>query len=151
MTRLKYRALLVLAVCAAAAGCGTDFPDTPIVPTPVVITEPPFTGTLAVNGAASTAFASTTSGRIDVTVMSLQDSNGPAAVGPDGPIRIGLALGVWNGTVCGVTVPTLFNDNAFVSTVVTGAATGITPLCVRVFDVGKLTEPVTFELSITHF
>jgi hypothetical protein len=151
MTRLKYRALLLLALCAAVAGCGTDFPVDPTEPDPVVITEPPFTGTLTVNGAQTVAFATTASGQVDVTVMSLEDSAGPAPIGPDGPIRIGIALGIWNGTVCGISVPTLFNTNAFVSTVVSGAVTTPSPLCVLVLDVGKLTEPVAFELKITHY
>ena len=151
MNRLKYGGLLVLALCAATAGCSTDFPETPTEPDPVVITEPPFTGTLNVNGAATQPFTTTASGQVDVLVVSLADSNGPAVVGPEGAIRIGVALGLWNGTVCGVTAPTLFNTNAFVSTVVTGVVPSATNLCVLVIDAGgKLTEPVDFELKITH-
>jgi hypothetical protein len=150
MTRVKYRGLLVLALCAAVSGCSTDFPNTPTVPDPVIITEPPFTGTLSVNGSVTQPFTVTTAGRVNITVMSLADSNGPAATGVDGTIRVGLALGQWNGTVCGFTVPTLTNDNAFVATVITGAVQSATNLCVRISDVGKLTEPVAFELQITH-
>ena len=149
MTRLKHRGLITLALCAALSGCSTDFPVTPADPAPVTITEE-FTGTLSLNGAVTFPFTATTSGQVTATVMSLEDSNGPAPIGLDGPIRIGLALGLWNGTVCGVTVPTLFNVNAFVSTVVTGAVTAAAPLCVLVSDVGKLSESVAFDIQIVH-
>ena len=142
--------LALLPLCLALAGCSTDFPEDPTEEPPTIITEPPFTGTIEVNGAVTQPFLTTSSGKVDVTIMSLSDSNGPAAIGVDGPLRIGLMLGLWNGTVCGVSVPTLFNDNAFVSTVITGQATGPGALCVRVSDVGKLTEPVTFEIEIKH-
>ena len=149
-TRLNGRVLVMVALCLTLAACSTDFPDEPSDPAPTVITEPPFTGTIAVNGAATLPFLATASGSVDVTIMALADSHGPAPVGIDGPLRVGLMLGLWNGTVCGVSVPTLFNDNAFVSTVITGAATGPGPLCVRISDVGKLTEPVTFEIQVKH-
>jgi len=151
MKRVTHRGLLVLVLCLALAGCSTDFPDTTPTPTPTVITEPPFTGTLTLNGAVTQPFLVTASGQVTVTVMALEDSAGPVPVGPDGHVRIGLALGKWNGTVCGIEVPTLFNDNAFVATEVAGLATGAGPLCVRVSDVGKLTEPVSFELKIEHY
>jgi hypothetical protein len=150
MTRLKYGGLLVLALSLTASGCGTSFPTTPTAPTPVTITED-FTGTLALSGGITYPFTATTSGAVNLTVMSLANSSGPAVVGPDGTIRIGLAMGVWNGTLCGVTVPTLYNDQAFVSTVVTGAVTGAGSLCVRVNDSnGTLTDPVTFDIQIQH-
>jgi hypothetical protein len=151
MIRAINRGLFLLALSLALAGCSTDFPEVTPTPTPDPITEPPFTGTLSVNGAVTQPFLVTSSGPVTITVMMLEDSAGQVPIGPDGHVRIGLALGVWNGTACAISVPTLYNDNAFVATELAGLATGIGPLCVRVSDVGKLTEPVSFELRIQHF
>jgi hypothetical protein len=148
MTRLNVCGLLVLALSVVAGGCSTDFPDAPTVVEPIPTTEPLFTGTLTVNGAVTQPFLVTDSGSVELTINALADSNGPAPIGQDGLIRVGLLLGTWNGTACQVR---LSNDNAFVATVVTGVATSAGPLCVRIYDVGKLTEPVTFEIKITHF
>lgn len=142
MTGVKYRVLLAVALCVtsvAMAACGTDFVETPAAPTPVTITEPPFTGTLTVNGAATYPFVTTASGDVKVVVTSIVPSTDAT--------RISVALGTWNGTACHIIIA---NDNAFVATVLSGQATAAGLLCVRVSDVGKLTEPVDFELSITH-
>jgi hypothetical protein len=152
MIGLKYRGLVCrLALCAlttTVAGCGTDFPDTAPTPTPPIVTESPFTGTLTPNGGITLPFISTSQGTVELTVISLADDNGPAAIGPDGAIRIGMSLGTWNGTAC---YSLLTNDNSFVATILTATATSAGPLCARVYDSqGKLTSPVTFEIKITH-
>ena len=147
MNRLKYRGrVAVLALCVTAAGCSTEFPVTP-EPAPIPINELHFTGTLTVNGGITRTFSSTRSGPVDLTVDALTDSTGPAVIGPAGTIRIGLQLGSWNGATCAI--PTFNNDNAFVSSVVSAAVTGATVLCARVYDAGKLTEPVDFDLKMT--
>jgi hypothetical protein len=139
MTGAKYRVLLAAALSVALAACGTEFKETP-APTPVTITEPPFTGTLTPNGAVPFAFLAGV-GSVTVVVNSLTPSTDAT--------RIGVAIGSWNGTGCQLLIA---NDNAFVSTVVVGTATATAALCVRVSDArGTLTEPVNFELTITHF
>ncbi len=147
MVRLKCGGLLMLAVSVTAAGCGSDSVTTPINPTPITIVET-FSGTLTVNGGITQPFVATGSGSVSVTISSLADSNGPAASGPDGTIRVGLQLGTWNGTAC--YVPTAYNDNAYVSTAVNLLVTAPGALCARVYDSGKLTGPVDFEISISH-
>ena len=149
MIRLKCGGLLVLAVSVTAAGCGSDSPTTPTNPiAPVTIVET-FSGTLTANGGVTQPFVATGAGSVDVTITSLADSNGPAASGQDGTIRVGLQLGTWNGTAC--YVATAYNDNAFVTTVVSLRVTAAGALCARVYDSrGKLTGPVDFEIAITH-
>ena len=153
MIGLKYRGrVAMLALCALTttfAGCSTDFPDTePTNPEPPTITEPLFTGTLTPNGGITQPFVVTNSGTANVTITALADDNGPAPIGPDGTIRVGLALGTWNGTVCQLI---LTNDNSFVATIITAAVTQAGPLCTRIYDSqGKLTSPVTFEIKIEH-
>ena len=150
MIGLKYRGLaLPLALSVLLAGCSTDFPDTEPTPTPPpTITEPPFAGTLTPNGGITQPFVLTDSGIAELTINSLADANGPAALGPDGTIRVGLSLGTWNGTVCQAV---LTNDNAFVATVITATVTQASVLCARIYDSqGKLTSPVDFDIKITH-
>jgi hypothetical protein len=147
MVRLKCGGLLVLALSVTAAGCGTNAATTPVNPTPVTIVEV-FSGTLTVNGGVSQPFIATSAGTVQLTVTALADSNGPTASGPDGAIRIGLQLGTWNGTGCYIS--TLYNETAYVSTAVTGRVTAAGTLCARVYDSGKLSEPVDFEVQISH-
>jgi hypothetical protein len=61
---------------------------------------------------------------------------------------MGLALGIWNGASCNIVIA---NDNAIVNTTVIGQASAAGTLCVRAYDIGKLTATQTVELSITHF
>jgi len=147
MVRLKCGGLLVLALSVTAVGCSNDSVATSTNPTPVTIVET-FTGTLTVNGGVTHPFIASASGTVDVTITSLADSNGPAASGVDGTIRIGLQLGTWNGTAC--YIPTAYNENAYVSTVMSLRVTGAGTLCARVYDSGRLTEPVDFEVTVSH-
>jgi hypothetical protein len=70
------------------------------------------------------------------------------AVGPDNTVVIGLSLGTWNGVVCHI--PTLANDQAVQGSTVTGQATSLGSLCVRVYDVGRLTETISYEVQVSH-
>jgi hypothetical protein len=137
----------VLVASVASAGCDrTSDPLTPTAPAAVEITEPQFIGTLTVNGGAVQSFAVTNVGTITVTIADLQPNRADAS------LSIGLELGTWNGTSCGVTgLPTLANYNAGVGSGIAGFANGIGTFCVRVLDVGQLTEPVTFTITIKHY
>ena len=137
-----YRPLLCAALVltiATSVACGDDgnVDPSPLPPQPTEITEPPFTGRLTINGGATTPFATTTAG----TVTAILTSADPVAV-------IGLALGTWNGTSCQWTVA---NDNTGVGSGIAGFAAGAGNLCARVYDVGKLTEPVNFTVTIKHY
>jgi hypothetical protein len=138
-----YRRLLCAAAISTAlvsAGCADEVNPTPIDPTPTEITEPPFTGTLALRGGVTTSFQSIQAG----TVTAIVDSLEPL---PPTGIGIGVSLGVWNGTSC---QQITFNDNASVGSGVAGLANGAGNLCARVYDSGNLTEPVAFVLTIKH-
>ena len=142
MTRLKYLALLLAAQAVIAPGCGGSDDNLVVPPSPVTITEPPFTGTIGVNGAATQFFAATSFGTVTLTIMAL-DPN------PDNSVRVTLALGTWNAQLntCSVV---LSNDNAGLGTAIIGSAARAGNLCARISDVGKLTEPVSFEIKIEH-
>jgi hypothetical protein len=142
MTRLKYRALLLVALAAFVPACGGSDTDLVTPPTPPNITEPLFTGTLTPNGAATQFFAATSFGTATLTIVSL-DPN------PDNTVRVGLALGTWNAQLntCSVQIS---NDTAGLNTAVFGSVSRAGNLCARTYDTGRLTEPVNFEIRIEH-
>jgi hypothetical protein len=126
--------MLVLALAA----CGTDElptnPD-PVAPDPVTET---FSGTLTRNGAATHNFSSQASGTVTATL---------SALAPDSTLVIGLSLGTWNGSQCQLVIT---KDNATQASVVSGGVSAFGQLCVRVYDVGNITVPVTYEISVVH-
>jgi hypothetical protein len=143
MRRLIPGLLLVGVLALGASACSnndTITPTTPTTPTTPgnAITEPPFTGTLRVNGAATYPFTATTAGTITATLSS---------VAPDATIGIGLSIGTWNGAACQIVIA---NDNATQTVAITGTVTAASSLCVRVYDVGRLTAPVDFNVTIVH-
>ncbi len=138
-----HRPLLCAALCLTLVGgaaCSDDPGEnpTPTPPTQAEITEPPFTGTLTINGGATTPFTTIAAGTVTAIIDSLQ---------PTPNVAIGVALGTWNGTSCQWIVA---NDNAGVGSGIAGFASGPGNLCARVYDVGKLTETVTFTVTIKH-
>lgn len=132
---------ILVAMTAGAAGCGatatSSNSDTSTSPS-VSITET-FTGTVAVNGAAAFSFNVVAAGAVTATYKSMSPASGAT---------MGLALGIWNGASCNVIIA---NDNAILNSTVIGQASAAGTLCVRAYDIGKLTATQTVELSITHF
>ena len=134
-------ASLVVAACNNGDSSASTLPT---VPSPT-INEPPITGDLTVNGAANFPFAvvGATGGTVTATLSSLVNTVGGTAA----TIPIGLSLGIWNGTVCTVAID---NPKAIVGTSVIGSVTGPGSICVRVYDLGRLTGTVTFTLQVAH-
>lgn len=138
--RLIILLALVVPIAAAAAGCKGAISRFPTTPTPVTVTET-FTGTININGAASHPFFTSATGTVTATLSSL---------GETPPAMVGFSLGTFSGTTCSVTTA-LFNDKAVVNSVVQGTvATLGGSLCVRIYDVGVLTEPVMYEIKVQH-
>jgi hypothetical protein len=132
-----FRALLLLAPLAAACG-GDDVTDTPTTPTPVAVTEQ-FPGDLNPNGGRTHPFVVQQAGTVSARL---------SALAPDDTLTVGLSIGTWNGQVCQII---LRNDAALLNTTVTGTAQQTGQFCVSVYDVGKLTESITYQIDITHF
>ncbi len=140
MSRAMRRAVLLLPLVLFASCKEAETPTSPTPTTPVTITEPAFTGTLARNGAQTYAFVANT-GTITATLTSLT---------PEGSV-VGLALGEWNNTteLCQLR---LTSDGAAQGKLLVGSAQTSALYCVRVYDAsGQLTEPVTFDISVVHF
>jgi hypothetical protein len=128
--------LLLLIAVVAMTGCSDNTNTSTTTPTPT-ITET-FSGTLTVNGAVTHQFSATARGTVTATLTS---------VGPDNTVLIGVSLGTWNGTSCQVIIA---NDQTAQGAGVLGTVSGVGNLCLRVYDVGKLTAPVTYSIDVVH-
>jgi hypothetical protein len=137
----------LMAAALAAAGCGNDPVTNPDQTPPTAVTET-FEETLTVHGAITHPIVVQTAGTVTSTLTALDP---PEAFLNADESWVGMSLGTWNGIVCTVGAPTLANDKTAVGVTLTGSATATGNYCVRVYDVGKLKQPVAFQLTITHF
>ena len=137
MRRVTLACTLMLPLLAA--GCGNDpvTPTTPTAPTLVTVT---FTGTITRNGATSHPFLIVSGTGGDVTAVL-------RAIAPDGEAVVGMSLGTWNGTACQAVIS---NDRATVTSSLLGRATSAGTLCVRIFDVGAISEAQDYEVQVEH-
>ena len=135
--RLAVVSAIALATLGITACDGEDpAPTTPTVPTPNV-TET-FAGSININGAATFTFPTTTGGTVNATLRSLT---------PVTTVQVSLALGTWNGVNCQVV---LNNDRATQGGSITGNVSGAGTLCVRISDIGQLTQQTGFEIVVVH-
>lgn len=135
MSRLTLAATLAAALSVAACN-NNQTVTTPTTPTPVYVTDT-FTGTLGRNGATTFPFSVNTGGSVQATLTSISD----------GSIVIGMSLGAWNGSACNIL---LANDQATQGVALLGTASGIGTLCLRIYDVGKVVDPLDFTVNVTH-
>jgi hypothetical protein len=130
--------LLACSMAAVAAGCSGDINNIPTTPDPVIVTET-FTGTLTVNGAVTHNVFTAATGTVSATLTSLGDNP---------PAKVGFSMGTLAGATCAVV---LHNDAAIVTSNIIGTVTSLGgSVCVRVHDVGALTEPVSYTFTVTH-
>lgn len=136
------RTLLFATALAAllATGCSNDDnTTTPTTPTPTSPTTSTFTTTLTPSGAVSRLFTATTAGAVSVTLTS---------AGPANP-RLGLGIGVPAPGVARCSLSTA------ITTVPGGAPqiqASVDPgnYCVVVYDIGALTDEITFDLTLVY-
>lgn len=131
--------LLLVPIAAVAFGCSGDIDKFPTTPDPVFVTET-FTGTLTVNGAVTHHVFTGATGAVNATITSL---------GENAPAKVGFTMGTLGSTaVCTVV---LSNDNAAVSSALSGTVSTLAgSLCVRIYDVGALTAPVAYTITVSH-
>jgi hypothetical protein len=134
MSRFKFAGMLAFALATAACSNNTTTSPTPTTSTTVTDT---FNGTLNKNGASSFPFSVSAAGYVYATLTSVAD----------GTTAVGLSLGAWNGTSC---TTVLSNDAAAQGTTITGSATGVGTLCARVYDVGKVVDPLDYQITVVH-
>ena len=131
-TALRGAMAAMVAVASLMAGaCNNNDTTTPTVPTTPII---PVTTTETF----SHVFLVSSLGTVTIQLT---------AIDPAGSPVFGVSLGTWNGTACQVVIA---NDAAALNATVTGNVTAATSLCARVYDVGKLTDPLTYTLTVVH-
>lgn len=136
MSRLQILTVVVIATAAAACGDPSITTPTPILPSTVTDT---YSGTLNQNGAANFSFVTSQSGNVRAILTALQ---------PDSTLLVGLSLGTWNGTSCQIV---LADDKATQNSSIVGTASNAGSLCVRIYDVGNVIDPATYEIQVIHF
>jgi len=129
---------LVLSIAGAASGCSGEIDNLPTTPDPIPVTET-FTGTININGAATHNVFTAATGTVTATITALGDNP---------PAKVGFSMGTLSATTCSVV---LHNDAAVVTTSLSGTVSSLNgSLCVRIYDVGALTDSVTYTFTVTH-
>jgi hypothetical protein len=134
MSRLT---VLAVALALGTVACGSNTTTTPTPTTPTTVTDT-FAGTLNANGGVSYQFTTASSGTITATLTTLA---------PNSTLVVGIALGTWNGNACQIV---LTKDSATQSSFIVGQASQTSTYCVRIYDVGNITDPQTFEIQVNH-
>jgi hypothetical protein len=134
---IGFLAVALAAVAVSAGACDdNNSPTVPTNPTPPPTVTETFTGTVNPNGAVTHPFTTESAGTVTATLVSLNPN-----------VRIGVAIGTWNGIACKIEIAA---DGAQQGVTVTGTASAQGAFCARVYDVGSLTENASYELSVTH-
>jgi hypothetical protein len=136
--RASIRFVAALSLAAVSFACEGEIANLPTTPDPVMVTET-FSGTLTINGAATHPVFTGATGTVTATLTSL---------GEKPPAKVGISLGTLAGATCTVV---LHNDNAVVTSSLSGTVSTLAgSLCLRIYDVGALTEAITYTLTVTH-
>ena len=141
MRRVTLACTLLLPLLVAGCGGDDDDNDTPTSPSnPTVTVTDTFTGTLVRNGGTSHPFpvASAAGGDVIATLK---------AVTPNTESLVGMSLGTWNGSACQAVIA---NDRAVVAASIIGRATSTGTLCLRIYDIGTITDPQDYEVEVVH-
>ena len=136
MHRLRFRGLLLFVAILAMGACSNN----PLLttPTPATPVTDGFSGTLSKNGAFSHTFTISTLGSVTASII---------ALAPNTAQIVGLQLGVWNGVSCTAASTT---DAATTGSSITLNASSAGTLCVRLYDVGFVADPVFYQLQVVH-
>jgi hypothetical protein len=66
---------------------------------------------------------------------------------PDNALVVGFSLGNWNGTACQIV---LANDEATAGAILNGTVSAAGNLCLRVHDVGNITNRAAYTVEVVH-
>ena len=129
-------AMVMAAAFVASACANTEF--SPTTPSVDMMTDE-FTDTLSQGGQNDHQFTVRQAGSVTVIL---------ASISPLASLTIGLAVGTFDGTTC-TTVAGTENPSAKVGTTIDGQA-GAGTFCVRVYDVGNIIDPATYNVRVNH-
>ncbi len=126
-------------VAAVATGCSDAATPTSATSTTEPITAFTFSSTFTARGSASRSFTSIAPGEIALTLT---------AASPD--VRLGIGVGIPRPDGSGCNLTQAAEVGAGSGPHITIAADPGT-WCVRVYDLGSVSERVAFSLDVTHF
>jgi hypothetical protein len=127
---------LVLAALMPACG-GSSTPTSSTTGSDATRTTETFTGTLTSRSAVWHTFTVAQNGTVDVTLTTLD---------PVSTITVGLGIGTTPTNGCSVQA---WNNAATTGTVLSGSIIPGT-FCVTVYDVGNVTDVVSYTVTVTH-
>lgn len=133
----------VAGVVLLAIACGNDSSTstTPTeTPAPPTVTEP-YVGTIGIGGSGFYSFSVSRTGTVNLTLNAVSGVDGPG-------VMLSLALGVPSGFGCTASGPTITTAAGPGPHLTASSPAGV--YCASVSDVGNLTGPATFDLSIAH-
>lgn len=133
----RFTFALALAGAVSVCACGNSTTTLPTTPTQPTFVTDTFDGTIGRNGATTHPFSVSSGGGVTATLLTLSDSSK----------TIGVSLGTWNGTSCAIVIA---NDQAVEGVTVTGSATAFGTLCLRVYDVGQVVDPLDYSVRVIH-
>lgn len=128
--------LVVVSLTMAAAACGNGTSTATAPSTPATPSAETWSSTLAPRGTSSRSFTVTAAGTIGVTLLSAETTIGVGVGLPrvsGGGCRLGVAVSTGGGSAPQISVPA-----------------DVGQYCVQVYDLGTLTDPVSFSLKIDH-
>ena len=137
MYRKLYPAV-VLAAGLLAAGCDNTLENLPTPTVPGPTTTVVFEGTINPNGATTHTFNTTAAGAVSATLTE---------VTPDVTVPVSLVVGTWNGVVCQMS---LAMDTAVQGNQLLGVISMAGSVCVRVHDNGRITEPLSYKVTVVY-
>jgi len=136
--------LVALMSLSVACGGGSSSSSTSNAPSAVTFTDV-FTGSLSQGGTSYgdgsvNHFTIHQAGNISATITKLA---------PLGTITVGLGLGVYDAGTDSCTLQ-LFGDSAKLNLTLNASVQVAGELCVGVYDVGNVNDPITYEVTIVH-
>ena len=141
MRRMSLSVVLAAGLTASACSNNNPFLTQPTdTSTPAVSKTDTFEGSVTVNGGTTNPFIVERAGTVTAVVSALEPSDA----------TVGFLIGTWNSTTNSCQL-VIVNDAAVAASTLIGTASVAGNFCVRVFDAGKMTGPVNFQVQVTHF
>ena len=141
MTRTFLSVILATGLAVSACNSNNPFLTQPSdTSTPAVQTTDVFDGSVTVNGGTTNPFIVSRAGTVTAVVSALEPSDA----------TVGFLIGTWNSTTNSCQL-VIVNDAAVAGNTLIGTASVAGNFCVRVFDAGKMTSPVNFQVSVSHY
>jgi hypothetical protein len=98
-----------------------------------------FPGTLQVGGTNTHTFSVAQVGTLNATLT---------AVGPPATVFVGFAVGTFSGGVCSLAAT--INTQASTTPQLSGTASIVGTWCVQVYDIGNLSAPANYTITVAH-